>query len=61
MVEIVQKLPYGIYDGKTKKYLEVKCKSCGIINDVESWMAESFLEVNCDYCRGRLDLAVLRR
>ena len=61
MVDIVQKLPYGKEDGTTQRYLEIKCVSCSLINDIEAWMLGCFLEVNCDYCGNPLDVGKVRK
>ena len=60
MVGIVRKLPYGLYDGVAKEYLEINCRCCNITNDVESWMINCFLEVNCAYCGSSLNVEKLR-
>ena len=61
MVEIVQKLPYGIENGKAEDYFEIKCKSCGLVNDVELWMVDCFLEMNCGQCGASLKIEKLRK
>lgn len=60
MIDIIQKLPYGIEDGNTIKYVSIKCKSCNMTNDVESWLIDCFLEMHCNFCRAPLKLENLR-
>jgi hypothetical protein len=61
MVDIVQKLPYGIENGATSRCVEIKCKCCNLVNDVEVWMLGCFVEMNCAQCGSPLDLAKLRK
>ena len=61
MVNIIQKLPYGILTGNTERYVEIKCASCGLMNDIETWMIESFFEMNCGHCRASLSLDKIRK
>ncbi|MBI4453141.1 hypothetical protein HY636_00690 [Candidatus Woesearchaeota archaeon] len=60
MVDIIQKLPYGVDDGPTKKYIQIKCKSCSMVNDVETWIMECFTEMDCNFCRAPLKLENIR-
>ena len=61
MVDIVQKLPYGIETGKAERYIEITCKCCGLINDIETWMFSCFFEMNCGHCRAPLNLEIYRK